>query len=157
MLDEFWQDLNDARQAEQLVLETLKSLTDQYQFVDVSRDEDCFRKGDIKVIDKEGNELYIDVKDDGTIGRTQNVLCEVFVEYRDGDAAYGDMYKDYDYLAIVSQDTRKIYIIDFKILKQFYKRGEYKEIKHPYSTTICYLCGLWQIRKWGALISTIDF
>ena len=158
MLTQFFIDLNKAKEAEQLVRQIFAQLTDQYQFVDVSNDKEYYYKGDIKAIAANGKEIYIDVKDDGTIHRTGNVLCEEEVYFKQsGHFGKGNMKSDYDIMAIVSKQEQKIYVIDFNILKQHYKKGEYKEINHPTQVTHCYLCELWRLRKWGALITTIDY
>jgi hypothetical protein len=40
------------------------------------------------------------------------------------------MYSDYDVLCVLSRAARRMYFIDFKKLKEFYKCGEYKRINH---------------------------
>ena len=159
MKEQFLKDLIAAKGAEQITLEVLRGLTNDYAFEDVSNVCSLFKRGDIKVIDKTtGKEFYIDVKDDSRIADTGNVLCEELVYYKtSGYEANGFMYSDYDILAIVSKSERKIYIIDFKILQKNYRKGEYKRIDHQYQYSVTFLCGLHQIKSWGALITTLDY
>lgn len=42
----------------------------------------------------------------------------------------GDMRKEYEYIAIVSYEAGKVYFIDFNILKQIYKKGDYRELNN---------------------------
>ena len=159
MKETFLRDLAAAKGAEQTVLETFKHLTTDYTFEDVSNVCSLFKRGDIKAINKAtGKEIYIDVKDDSRIADTRNVLCEELVYYKtSGYEVNGFMYSDYDYLAIVSKSERKIYVIDFKILQKNYQKGELKQIDHQYQYSITFLCGLHQIKSWGALITTLDY
>ena len=36
------------------------------------------------------------------------------------------MYNDYEIYCVVSEPSRKIYVMDFKVLKEHYKEGRYK-------------------------------
>jgi hypothetical protein len=71
------------------------------------------------------------VKRDRRIADTYNILCEVssYVP-SEGYTMDGDMKKDYEYMAIVSNEAGKIYFIDFDILKQIYTKGSYREISN---------------------------
>lgn len=159
MLAQFYTDLEKAKAAEDIVRETLNSLTTEYMFIDVSNDKECYYKGDILAFSSSsGQELYIEVKNDSRIWETRNVLCEEEVYYKSGDYyGKGNMSCHSDILAVVSQAEQKIYFIDFHILKENYRKGEYKIIDHPQQTTYCYLCGLSKIKQWGALISVVNY
>ena len=67
------------------------------------------------------------------------------------------MYSDYDIYTVVSEPERKIYVIDFKILKEIYKKGEFKRINHYAQFTDAYLLSLGMIKKYGGLIDTIEY
>lgn len=108
-----------------MALKHLRKLSTEYKFEDVSDLVEYRHKGDIKATClATGQEIFIDVKDDSVIGSSRNVLCEEENFWKEtGIYTDGFMYSDYDYLAIVSQPERKIYVIDFKILKGIYRRG----------------------------------
>lgn len=76
------------------------------------------------------------------------MLCEHEVYYKEG-AYYGrgNMSCDSDVLAIVSYQGQCVYFIDFRVLKEKYKRGSFKLIDHPTQTTYCYLVPLGSVRK----------
>ena len=67
------------------------------------------------------------------------------------------MYSHYDIYAVVSQEERKIYFIDFSILKQIYRRFELKEIHHPAQTTIGYLVPIGNIRSHNGLLGEVAY
>lgn len=158
MVSNFYSDLNKAKKAEDLVRETFASLTNEYTFIDVSNDREYFKRGDIKAVGKDGKEVMIEVKNDSRIAETHNLLCEeenYFIEY--GNYVKGNFYSDYEIYCVVSQAERKIYIMDFSILKQHYKSGYFKEIKHYEQICYCYLCPLGKVRQWGAMIEELSY
>ena len=157
MLKGFKEDLANAKDAEKIVREVFTSLTDKYQFEDVSEDRSCYYKGDIKAVSVSNNEcIYIEVKDDSRIAETGNILCEVEVYYKECDYyGKGNMECDYDIYTIVSKQERKIYVLDFKELKRIHKWGTFREIDHPAQTTYCYLLPLGMAKS--AIIEVIDF
>lgn len=159
MTEQFLEDLEASKSAVGRVLSIFDILAgDQYTFIDVENDESAYYKGDIKAIDATGREIFIEVKNDGTIGTTGNVLCEEKVYYKEeGYYGKGNMHSDYDIYVVVSEDTGKIYVIDFSVLKANYTKGFEKEIEHEYQITYCYLCPLSAIEEWGGLIATLDF
>ena len=156
----FRQDLMKAKEAEKIVREVFTSLTDRYSFEDVSEDRDCFYKGDIKATPKTINcsreEIYIEVKDDSRIGETKNILCEEEVYFKECDYySKGNMKAGYDIYCIVSKSERKIYVLDFKKLRNIYKKGEFKSIEHPAQITYCYLLPLGLAQE--AIITIISY
>ena len=158
MLKDFWTDLALAKPAEQLVLNTLASLTSDYTFTDVSNERQYFYKGDIKATGADGKEIFIEVKNDSRIADTGNVLCEYQNYIKDGDYFIkGNMCSDYDIYCVVSQQARKIYVIDFDILQANYTSGQHKIIYHYDQDTYCYLLPLATIKKLGGLIAEIDY
>lgn len=158
MLDNFYTDLEKAKKAEQIVKDTFAALTKKYTFEDVSNNREYFYKGDIKATSSTGKEIFIEVKDDSRIAESKNVLCEYEVYYKESNYyGKGNMKANYDIYCVVSQSERKIYVIDFSILKQIYKKGEHKVIDHYNQTTYCYLLSLGTIKKYGGLIDTIEF
>ena len=76
MLKEFYNDKEKAREAELLVRDILAALTTDYTFVAIGDVREYRYKGDIKAIDKNGKEIFLEVKDDSRIADTGNVLCE---------------------------------------------------------------------------------
>ena len=125
MLTNFYDDLNKARAAERLTLDTLAALTTNYAFEMVADQREYFYKGDILATDcRTGKQYFIEVKDDSRIAETRNILCEYEVYFKDGGyTRKGNMYCESDVFAIVSKAEQKIYLIDFKTLQANYKRG----------------------------------
>ena len=143
MIGQFNKDLEIGKRAEQIVLDTFRALSNDYTFENVSDKQEYFYKGDIKAIDKFGREIFIEVKNDSRIHKTNNVLCEEEVYYKYHDyCGKGNMQAHYDVYCVVSELDRKIYIIDFDVLSKNYRKGEFKIIDHPTQTTYCYLLGL---------------
>ena len=158
MVSNFKRDLNNAKEAERVVLATLSFLYPNYCFFDVSEDCAYYNIGDIKAVNKETGEVsYFEVKDDSRIADTQNVLCEDEVYYNDIGYICGNMHSNYQYYVIVSKAEQKLYILDFEKLKANYRKGEYKAIPHTEQTTFCYLCPLGACKRWGALIKEISY
>jgi hypothetical protein len=158
MINNFYSDLEKGKTAEKIVLDTFSALTTNYLFDDVSNYKGFYYRGDIRAISADGREIFIEVKNDSRIADTGNVLCEEEVYYKEaGYCGIGNMDCDSDIFAVVSQKEKKIYVIDFKVLKENYRKGEYKEINHPQQITYCYLCGLYQIKAWGGLLAIVDY
>lgn len=158
MLTNFWKDLEAAKPAERLVLNTLASLTTDYTFTDVSDIKEYRYRGDILATDAFGNQICIEVKDDSRIAETGNVLCEYQNYIKDGGYFIkGNMCSNYDYYCIVSQQQRKIYVIDFSILKANYTKGQHKIIYHYEQDTWCYLLPLAVLKKLGGVIAVLDY
>lgn len=154
----FNKDLEAAHEAEQLVLDIFSSLSNDYTFELVSEDREFYYKGDIKATAADGREIFIEVKDDGVICKTKNILCEEEVYYKHNDYyGKGNMQSDYDIYVVVSRAERKIYVIDFEILKDNYQRGEYREIDHPSQTTYCYLLPLGIAKRINAVIEVVNY
>lgn len=158
MLRDFIKDLQAAKPAEDLVLKTLSNLTTNYTFTNVSNQREYFYKGDILATAANGEQYFLEVKNDSRIADTGNVLCEYQNYIKDSDYYIkGNMFSDYDFYCIVSQQLRKIYIIDFSILQANYTRGKHKIIPHWDQDTYCYLLPLTEVERLGGLIATIDF
>lgn len=152
----FYEDLAKARVAEELVRAELQARLPHLKFT-LTGDEHQ-HEGDIRVEDTEGNEWYIEVKDDSVIHKTRNVLCEDAVYYGDsGKTLPGNMHYNYQIYCVLSQEERKIYFLNFEVLKANYKRGFYKEMVHPGQTTYAYLCQLWLIKRWGGFLGSISY
>ena len=158
MMKQFYDDLAHAKYAEQLVRDVFAARTSDYTFELVADDPIFYHRGDIKATAANGKEIMIEVKDDSRIFETGNVLCEDEVYFKDCDYwKQGNMKSEYQIYVVVSQQERKMYIIDFSKLVANYKKGEYKVIEHKSSTTFCYLCSLLQINQWGAMIDVIEY
>jgi hypothetical protein len=158
MLDNFARDLAIGKKGEEIVLNTFSKLTTEYKFESISDMRCFFYRGDIKAVDKSGKEIFIEVKNDSRIADTGNILCEEEVYYKNNDyIGKGNMFSDNDIFAVVSQPEKKIYVVDFKILKANYRKGEYREIEHPQQTSYCYLMPVSKIKKLGGLIAVVDY
>lgn len=158
MTEQFYEDLEKAKDAEYLVRDLFASKTTKYRFERVAEDKKYYYKGDIRAIALDGHETFIEVKDDSRICDTHNVLCEESVYYKDTcEMGKGNMKSHYDIYCVVSRNERKVYVMDFPILQANYKKGYYKIIEHPWQRTYCYLCSLSEIKKWGALIDVIEY
>ncbi len=159
MVENFWKDLANAKEAEQIVLNTFTNLTTEYSFEDVSNDRACWHKGDIKATSADGKEIYIEVKDDSRIAETRNILCEEAVFYSSiSDWVNGNMYSDYEIYAVVSKSERKIYVFWFSAIQGIYKReGKFKAIPHREQITHCYLLPISAVESIGGLIKVIDY
>ena len=158
-LPEFLESLKAAKPSEYLVAKEFAARNPDWTAENVGDIRKYFHKGDIKITNKNSGEVrFIEVKNDSRIAQTQRVLCEEYVSYKyTSEIEDGCMYSDYDIYAIVSESERKIYYIDFKKLKQFYKMGEYKEIPHRAQTTYCYLVDLQLIISKGALMGITNY
>lgn len=158
MLKEFYTDLEKAKAAEEIARNVLSTLAPDYNFVDVSYETKCYYKGDIKAIAPNGQEFFIEVKDDSRIADTRNILCEEEVYYKDANYfGKGNMQSDYDIYCIVSKSENRLYILDFNKLKTIYKKGEFKIIPHAQQNTHCYLLPLYIADKYGALMHKINY
>lgn len=131
-MSQFTEDLLAAKEAEGLVRETLSRLTADYLFLDVANNPKFYDFGDIVAIGEDFKTVFLEVKDDSRIADTHNILCEEEVyDKRNDRYSKGNMYSNYDYYCVVSKAEKLIYILDFKVLRQIYKKGEYKRIHHP--------------------------
>ena len=164
MSSKFYEDLKKAKVGEEIVLDVLKNATNEWIFTNVSEDEEYYYKGDIEAWNIDVGCLYIDVKMDSRIAQTGNVLCEKKVySYKDKKYHKGNLDSDYDDLAIISVEAKKIWIIDFNVLKKHYKEGRayskdhYDNNGNLSQKTIGTLCSLKQIKKWGGLLYEIEY
>ena len=145
-LTQFYKDMEAAKPAEQLVYNLLSS--SGYKVEDVSDIKEYRYLGDIKLVTSKGVTFFIDIKDDKRIAETGNFLFEEEVYLKDiDDFIPGDMKKHYDILAVVSQEEQKIYYLDFHIVKQKYKQGEFIRVKHPTQDTYGYLCSIGLVKR----------
>ena len=120
--ERYLQDVNEHKDAEQITLQVLRNLNNGYIYEDVTKDESCYSKGDIKMI-KDDTIKYIDVKDDARINETNNI----FVEAGGWSKIYGYRKKGwidsaYDYVAVISQSEKIIWILSFKGLRKYYDK-----------------------------------
>lgn len=160
MVKGFYDDLAKAKKAEAIVLDVLRHCTDDYEFNDVSNDEAYWHIGDIE-IDDGICEYYLDVKDDGCISRTGNLLAEHRVWYKNGGWQEGFMQNsNYDYVGYLSQPDHMLYILDFDLWKQHYKKRFKRHLYIPHGgeqTTDGYLMPLDTARKLGIIIAEIEY
>lgn len=156
---DFWSDLAAAKKVEQKALECFSRLTDQYTFIDVSDDRSYYHKGDIKAIAADGREIMLEVKGDTRIADTHNVLCEEANYWFDrGGYTKGNMYSDYQYYCIVSQEAGQIIVIDFAVLRANYKNSNHRyiTISHKDNDSYCYLFPLKELKELGGIVAIVD-
>lgn len=158
MLVNFKADLEKGHRAEQIVKEVFTNLTDKYTFTDVSNISSYYHRGDIIATAADGRQIFIEVKNDEVIHKTNNVLCEEEVYYKEADYfKQGYMYSNYEIYVVVSEPERKIYVIDFQVLKSIYRKGENKIINHYAQYSDVYLVPIGLIKKNGGLIDVIEY
>ena len=158
MLTNFYTDLKKGHRAERIVKDVFSSLTDKYTFTDVSNNPEYYHSGDIIATAADGRQIMIEVKNDGVIHSTGNVLCEEEVYYKErGYYKDGFMYNDYEIYCVVSEPSRKIYVMDFKVLKEHYKEGRYKYFDYAQQSSDTYLLSLGLIEDYNGLIEVIEY
>ena len=118
----YMEDVNANRPAELIVLEVLNNLNNGYTYEDVSQIKKYYCKGDI-LMKKDGKKTKkIDAKNDGEVADTGNFAVEA--------GGYSKIYgyrkkgwidSQYDYVAVISQQAKTIWILSFKRLKEVYK------------------------------------
>lgn len=152
LLTNFEEEKAKGKRGEKIVHSLLLSLG--YEVEDVSEIREYRYKGDFIV-----NGLMIEVKNDERIGSTGRVLCEEEVYYKEDDRyCKGNMHCDSDIYVVVSEDTRKIYFFDFKVIQSLYKRlGDPKDIDHPQSITYARLLDLSFIRKHNGILGIVEY
>lgn len=155
MVKGFYEDLAHAKKAEGIVLDILRNCTDEYDFVDVSNDEYYWHKGDIIIDDN----IFLDVKDDGVIHRTGNLLAEHRVKYGSTWAEGFMQNAEYDFVGYLSQPDNILYILDFNLWKKYYLKRSQKHIFIPHvgQTTDAYLMSLKRAKELGIVLFTIKY
>ena len=118
-------DVEAHRGAEAIVVEVLNNLDNGYHFEDVAQDERYYNKGDIKMIKEGVKTKCLDVKDDGEIAKTGNFAVEAGGYSKlTGAKRKGWIDSQYDYVAVISQKDRTIWILSFRRLKEIYDNIE---------------------------------
>ena len=157
-MSQFMKDLARGQKAEQIAIEILRANVPHYNFASVTNDQYYWHKGDILGVRTDGKLTMFEIKDDSRIADTGNVFCEEEVRYyATGKVQVGFMYNDYEILCILSQQDKKLYLIDFNKLKQIYKRGTPKTAKHATQETDGYLVPLALVEANGALLATYSY
>lgn len=122
--EKYLEDINNHKPAEQITLQVLNNLHNGFTFEDVTDDEGCYTKGDIKMT-KGDKVRFVDVKDDGVIATSGNFCVEAGGwSKRYNHRKKGWIDSKYDYVAVISQAEQVIWILSFKRLKQIYKNIE---------------------------------
>lgn len=158
-MTQFQKDLEFGHIAEQKVLEVFSSRTSAYAFVDVSSNKEYFNRGDIVATEKAtGRQILIEVKNDSRISETNNILCEEDVYFKErGEWVEGNMHSNYEIYCVVSQEAKKIYVIDFKVLKEYYRAFQPREIDHPSQMSIVRFVPVKALERLGGLIAVVDY
>lgn len=158
-MKQFWIDLALGQRVEEQARQIFMNMTDEYDIENVSDVVACRHKGDLLATHKEtGKQTYLEIKADSRIHETGNVLCEEENYFYDsGEFKKGNFHYDYQIYCVVSQEARKIWIMDFKVLKKIYKQGTYKSIRHPQEITYCFLLPLEVVKANGGLIDIVEF
>ena len=158
MVRDFFIDLNNSKASEQIVLDTFAALAPQYSFQDVSYNREYYHKGDIKAVAADGHETFIEVKQDGRIAETTNVLLEDKIHYHyNNNITKGNLHSDYEIYVVVSPQKHKAIVMDFEVLKAHCREGNYKTIPHYDQTTYAYLLPLARIEELGGIIAIVDY
>ena len=123
--ERYMQDVNAHKPAELITTEVLNNLNNGYTFEWVADNEKYFNKGDIKMIKNGKKTKCIDVKDDDEIADTGNF----YVEADGWSKQYnypkkGWISSNYDYVAVISQKIKTIWILSFKRLKEIYNKTD---------------------------------
>ena len=156
---QFYKDLEFGQRAEAIVFSYFSAIDDKHTYELVSLKPAYYNMGDIRAIDKEtGEEIFIEVKNDSWIHQTRNVVCEEEVYFKKhGHINEGNMYHNNDIYVVVSQEEKKIYVIDMRVLKKIYRNGRYKHFDYPHQWSDCYLVNLDTIEKSGGLITILEY
>lgn len=156
--EKFYQDLSMGERGERIVLDTFQALGRQYEFKYVADQPKYRYKGDIIAVKPDGTEIFIEVKNDSCIHKTDNVYCEEYVDYRDGRGMMpGNMFCKGDIFAVVSEISKQIYIIDYKKLREIYERGQPKDFDWISQASYGYLVGYHVLRNHNALIGILNY
>ena len=154
----FKDDLLIGQRAERIVFDTFTTLTTGYTFENVADKPEYYYKGDIIATNSTtGKITMIEVKNDSRTGESRNILCEELIASTESGFRDGNFYNDYEIYCVVCEDTREIIVMDFAILKQIYKQGQYVEIPHYHSTTYAFLLPIGTIERNGGLIKIINY
>lgn len=161
MTNNFKEELKKNRIAEVILMQVLESIYDDAAIVeDVADNPECYHLGDVRVTDKIGNSFYFDAKNDGVIHKTGNVFCETHKYFlRKMNERHTGFMEDgkYDYLSIVDRVSKKIYILDFKVLKKIHKN--YRKVQTTLCDAYCHgtVISLEECKKKGALLHVINY
>ena len=155
--EQFNKDLQQGKEGEQIVKQYLQKVGCQVK--DVSEQPQYYHIGDFFITSPSGQKRYVEVKNDTVIAKTENILCEEEVYFKENDYAKpGFMYSNYDIYAVVSQEEEKIYFFNFAKLKEIYKRfGTWKKIDHKDQYSNCYLLELCRAKQFGALMAIVNY
>lgn len=133
---------------EQLTWDTLTSVRDVPEY---------FHFGDLLGTDGK----FYDVKDDGVIHRSGNVFCETKKRWKEsGKLTDGWMLNShYDYLVILDQIKKHIYLLDFPSLKKIYRSYGYwrNNVDMGDNYTDGIVVSLDKCRKYDALIDESEY
>ena len=141
--------------SEKLVRELLSQIYVGVDFYDKHDDVKSWHKGDI--LSSEGK--WFDAKDDGVIFYTGNLFAEELKDWRNGEISDGWMHSSkYSYVCDLDQQGKKLYIIDFKRLKEIYKKNnKYKKSRLSDCDSWGYIVPLWKLRESGALVAEVAY
>ncbi len=131
-----------------------------YYFDDKSDEKKYWHIGDIECTDSLLDEtFYIDVKDDGMISKTGNIFAEDNKIFKsNGKKEKGFMRNsEYDYVAVISQPDNKIYMLDFKEWKKYYRQGKYVTSYLSDATCYGFVMPIWKAKRLGIIKYEIDY
>lgn len=157
---DFWKDLAEAKKVEQLAMEVFQSRSEEWSFTNVSDDKEYFHRGDLIAERADGRKVFLEIKADTRIADTGNVYCEEQNYWFDqGKYSLGNMYSNYQIYCVVSESARKIWVIDFEVLRAHYGNANHKYIRVPHKDNVSYgfLFPLYELAEKGGLIATIDY
>ena len=113
----FNKELFKAATAENIAKEVLGQF--EFEVEDLTEEwKEYGKKGDFRLTLK-GKSIYIDIKDDKIINKTQNIFIEKEIHrLNKGIDEKGWYYANYDLLGIMSREDNVLYIVNFKLLKK---------------------------------------
>lgn len=153
--EDFNKNVELAEKAENIAQEIIEQFTLDDLF-NVRNEPEFYHIGDL--ITQEG--ISYEVKDDGRICETGNVFCEYRKHWLNGQIGKGWMYNQgTNYLCVVDQIQKKIYILDFEKLKPLAEKfGEWRfNIWMKDNYTDGRVIPLWKCKKYGALMCTLKY
>ena len=153
-------DIVKAKLAERILFDVINDELGLVYDVEYTADVPAYyNRGDVLIRNYNKDEWCIDAKDDKSIWHTHNV----FVEERIARGYYtekGWITKNYDEVAIVNRHDNEIYILDFKKLKE-----EYKRIRHRCNvparfhdhTSYGSLCNIYDLQAYGIVNRILEY
>lgn len=153
------EDAEIALEAELKAIDILNLAFPNTLFESVHDDKELWHTGDVRMTGR-GFIKYMDIKDDGCIYYTGNVFCENYKYYHSSPnkKAKGFMRSSkYDLLGVFDDVKKKLYILDFRRLKQIYENYKIKKSHLSDCNSYGNCVPLRECKKHNALVFEIKF